>query len=344
MGIIVNDLYLINPNVKVKDAVDKLKNVQCLIVVDENKKLLGTFTDGDFRRALLNNIMLEDKVLGAMCRSPLSTKQKNLSADTVRRAKKSFIKVIPLVDENNIVKDVCFIDHDLFVDAPPVVIMAGGLGSRLGELTKDCPKPMLEISGKPLLQIILERLLDQGFSTFYFAVNFKAEVIENYFEDGSSFGCTIKYLKENIRLGTAGSLSLLPRDSSKSFLVMNGDLLTNIDFRNLVSFHDSSQDLLTVGVRKYDFQVPYGVVSIEDNLVSKLSEKPLQSFFVNAGVYIVNSSLLDLVPQDQYFDMTTLINDLVQNKKIVKCFPIIENWIDIGHIDDLNEARGSHEG
>lgn len=343
----LNELFFIDPDSPIKEAMRRLDKTQGkgLIVVDESKRLLGTLTDGDIRRALLAGIDIKAPVEFAMHKTPLVSYSKDIASDLYAEAKKSLLKLIPILDSDKRVVEILFMDGHASVIDIPVVIMAGGLGSRLGDLTKNCPKPMLRVGGRPLLEIIIERLTSQGFSNFYIAVNYKADVIERYFEDGQKFGCTIHYLREKIKLGTAGALSLLPKNILGPIIVMNGDLLTQVDFRNLKDFHYRHDSPLTVSVRKYDLQIPYGVINIDDTkgMILSLDEKPVQSFFVNAGVYVINSSLLKHIPENEFFDMPTFINNQMKQNVNVICFPIAEKWIDIGHIDDLNYAREKHD-
>lgn len=343
----MNESFFIGPSSPIHEAMRRIDKTQGkgLIVVDESKRLLGTLTDGDIRRALLAGKDITATVEFAMHMTPLVSYSKDIPPEIYAEAKKSLLKLIPILDLDKIVVEIFFMDNHASIEDIPVVIMAGGLGSRLGDLTKKCPKPMLRIGGKPLLEIIIERLTSQGFSTFYIAVNYKADVIEQHFEDGRKFGCTIHYLREQIKLGTAGALSLLPKNIFGPIIVMNGDVLTKVDFRNLKDFHYRHDSPLTVSVRKYDFQIPYGVINIDDTkgMILSLDEKPVQSFFVNAGVYVINSTLLKQIPENEFFDMPTFINNQMKQNVNVICFPIAEKWIDIGHIDDLNYAREKHD-
>ena len=340
----MNESYFIGPNATIQRAMELLNDTQGmgLIVVDDNKNLLGTLTDGDVRRALLKGLGLGEVVRFAMCSNPLICRSLDERDRVCEEAKRKLLKIIPEVDSENKVINVLFVDRQTDLNNIPVVIMAGGLGTRLGELTKDCPKPMLKIGDKPVLELIIERLLNQGFSNFYISVNYKAEVIEDYFGDGSKFNCKINYLREDKRLGTAGALSLLPKGINEPIVVMNGDVLTKVDFRNLREFHYLHESPLTISVRKYDFKVPYGVINIEDHSVVSLDEKPTQSFFVNAGVYVINSKLLEHIPLNEFYDMTTFVEDVMAKDINVLCFPIVEKWIDIGQVDDLNYAREEH--
>lgn len=341
----VNNIFFIEPSTTIREAMFRLNQTQGrgLVVVNSENYLLGMLTDGDIRRFLLRNGALDEPIENAMCKMPLVSRSKKLSPDIYEKAKRLLLKIVPILDSNDKVSDLFFMDGYNSYAQSPVVIMVGGLGSRLGNLTKDCPKPMLKVGGKPLLEIILGRLVQQGFSDFYFAVNYKAEVIEQYFGNGEKFGCSIQYLREEKRLGTAGALSLLPQEISTPIVVMNGDLLTKVDFRYLSEFHMTHASPLTVCVRKYDFQVPYGVINIDSESIRSLDEKPTHSFFVNAGVYVIDAALLKHIPFNEYYDMTTFVNYLISRNTVVSCFPIFEKWIDIGHVDDLNSAREDHD-
>jgi NDP-sugar pyrophosphorylase family protein len=225
-----------------------------------------------------------------------------------------------------------------------VVLMVGGKGSRLRPLTDDCPKPMLNVGNKPLLETILENFIEYGFYKFFLSVNYKSEMIEDYFGDGAKWDVNIQYLRENESLGTAGALSLLPEKPKLPLIVMNGDLLTKINFQQLMEFHDEQEANATMCVRKYDLQVPYGVVTmdLENQEIRKISEKPVHSFFVNAGVYVLQPEMLSFIPDQKYYDMPSLFEHLIEKKYVTGAFPIHEYWLDIGQRDDLIRANGEY--
>jgi dTDP-glucose pyrophosphorylase len=338
--------FLIGPDSTIKQSMDQLDLVKGLglIVVDENKKLLGSLTDGDIRRALTGlDINIDSSIEKIYHRNPKYVLKGSTDSDKEKITENNIIKVVPII-ENGIVVDVFTVDHEETKDIS-VVIMAGGLGSRLGEHTKNCPKPMLEVAGKPVLERILNNFTHVGFEKFFFSVNFMAEFIENHFKDGQKFNCNIQYLRETKRLGTAGSLSLLPKNVTGPIIVTNGDLLTLVDFRRLINFHKQHQSPITMCTRKYEFQVPFGVVNIDSGLAKGIDEKPTQSFNISAGVYVIDSKLLSYIPVDEYHDMPTFLENLIAKNNDVHCFPLVEQWIDIGKVDDLNFAREkySHE-
>lgn len=332
--------FFVGADFSIKDSMKQLDKTKGLglIVVDKNKKLLGTLTDGDIRRALTDTKFgLESSIESIYHQNPISVGPDAGKEELEKITSNKKIKIVPIV-KDNVVIDVYTVGHE-DTQGIPVVIMAGGLGSRLGEHTKKCPKPMLKVAGKPVLERILKNFTHVGFEKFFFSVNFLAEVIEEHFQDGKKFDCNIQYLRENKRLGTAGSLSLLPSNLEGPIIVTNGDLLTHVDFRRLINFHNQHQSLITMCTRKYEFQVPFGVVNIKDALATGIDEKPTQSFNISAGLYVIDAKLLSYIPKDEYYDMPTFLEQLIEEKKDIHCFPLVEQWIDIGKIDDLNLAR-----
>jgi NDP-sugar pyrophosphorylase family protein len=221
-----------------------------------------------------------------------------------------------------------------------VVLMAGGLGTRLGPLTEDCPKPMLHVGGRPILETILLNFIEHGFNSFYISLNYKSEVVTNYFGNGSKWGINISYIHENKKLGTAGALSMLPEKPTQTILVMNGDILTKINFSQLLDSHSKRNAKGTMCVREYEFQVPFGVVKIEDQRIIGIDEKPFQRFFVNAGIYALEPEVLELIPMDTHFDMPTLFEKMVAKNKETSVFPIREYWLDVGQMADFDRANG----
>jgi NDP-sugar pyrophosphorylase family protein len=220
-----------------------------------------------------------------------------------------------------------------------VVVMAGGLGTRLDPLTKDLPKPLLKVGSKPILETILSNFRGYGFAEFFLSVNYKAEMVKSYFGDGTRWGIRIRYLEESVPLGTAGSLSLLPERPTLPLVVMNGDLVTQVNFQHMLDFHREHAAVATMGVREYDMQVPFGVVRLEESRIVAIEEKPVHRFFVNAGIYVLEPDALDYVPRGEYFDMTTLFERLAKEGMPTSAFPIREYWLDVGRPDDLERAQ-----
>ena len=251
------------------------------------------------------------------------------------------LRQIPIVDELGKVIGLALFDTLLKVTQKDnwVVLMAGGLGSRLAPLTNDCPKPLLKVGGKPILENILEHFLQYGFHHFFISVNYKSEMIEAYFGDGSKWGVEIQYLREQTRLGTAGGLKLLPYKPDCPIFVMNSDLLTKINFLDMLELHQEQQSIATMAVREYELQVPFGVVQTDRYRVTEIIEKPVYKFNVSAGIYVLDPYCLDIIPPEQYYDMPRLFNTLLQQQKIVIPFLTSEYWLDVGRMDDFERAN-----
>ena len=253
---------------------------------------------------------------------------------------------MPLVDINNKLVRIFSLDEVTFITRKnPVVIMAGGLGSRLGELTQKTPKPMLTVGNRPMLQHLIEQFRDQGFSHFIICVNYKKEIIFDYFLDGAKFGVHIDYIEEEQRLGTAGALSLITPAITLPYFVINADILVNIDFMQLLNFHLKSQSLATMCVREFQMQIPYGVIKSNSNknLIS-LDEKPEITFDVNAGIYLLDPSVNTYIPKNTFFDMPSLFEILIDKKLQTTVFQINDYWRDIGLKADLEQANVDMQG
>jgi NDP-sugar pyrophosphorylase family protein len=250
------------------------------------------------------------------------------------------VRHIPLVDEAGCVADISFLtelvkEYELPLRA---VVMAGGQGSRLRPLTEELPKPMLPVGNKPLLQLIVEQLKQAGIRQVNVATHYKGDVIAEHFKNGEAFGVDIRYVKEDQPLGTAGALSLL-EEVDEPLLVINGDILTRVDFRALLHFHREHKADLTVCVRQYEFNVPYGVIEADGVNVKGISEKPIVRNFINAGIYLLNPQVRKLIPNGQPYDIPDLIDRLINEQRTVVCFPIREYWLDIGKVDQYDQAK-----
>jgi len=316
-------------------------DLQVALVVDDQRRLLGIVTDGDIRRAILRQVSFDKPVSEIMNPAPITCPAGESRERVQATMTAASLRFLPMVDAEGRVVSVCTLENLL---ASPqrsntVVLMAGGMGTRLRPLTNDIPKPLLRVGGKPLLEIILEGFIAQGFHNFYLAVNYKAQMIKDYFQDGGAFGVSIRYLEENQRLGTCGALTLLPERPTESLIVMNGDLLTTVDFGTLLDFHDEHGAVATMAVREYDFQVPYGVVETDGHRILRLEEKPIQRFFVNAGIYALSPQVLDRLVPDRYMDITELFQNLLDDNHETAMFPIREYWLDIGRVDDFERAN-----
>ena len=316
--------------------------MQIALVVDARGHLIGVVTDGDIRRALMQGLSIESFICNVMNRAPLTLGMGTSPEDALNYMRRYSIHHVPLTDVDGRLGGVYFIDELIGVVKRPnsVVLMAGGLGARLRPLTDACPKPLLPIGGKPILERILERFIEQGFQNFYIAVNYKAEMIVDYFGDGERWGVNIEYLTESERLGTAGALSLIPQKPEHPLIVMNGDLLTEVDFVAMLRKHQARNAKATMAVREYEMQIPYGVVKVDDGLIHSLQEKPVHKFLVNAGIYVLEPQALDHLPKGAYLDMPTLFESL-REAGITLAYPLDEYWVDIGRLEDLEAVQFS---
>ena len=337
---------LIAPDLTVVDALRIIDStrLQIALVVDEAGRLLGTVSDGDVRRALLAGTALTSPVSAIMFRKPTTAPPEADRETLLALMQSKVLRQIPIVDAEGRVVDLESIMDLLAHKALPnaVVLMAGGRGQRLRPLTDLCPKPLLRIGDKPILEIILENFVAQGFRNFFISINYMGEKVVEHFGDGSRFGVSITYLREDEPLGTAGALTLLPETPQLPFLVMNGDLLTKVNFEHLLDFHTSQVAEATMCVRPYTSQIPYGVVHVEDHQLVRLEEKPSQTVFVNAGIYALSPSALPLVPKGAAFDMPMLFEALMAQKRRALAFPVREYWIDIGRMGDYEQAQSDY--
>lgn len=313
------------------------------VVVDEDCKLLGTITDYDVRQAILKGHDLRKNVTSIMNHNPKVVNISCSDQEILAKMKSKSVRQIPIVNDNGFLvglKLLSDFSNESIKRSNIVVIMAGGLGTRLRPLTDHCPKPLLKIGNKPILEIILESFIEAGFCKFYISVNYKAEMIKQYFGNGYKYGVTINYLEENKRLGTAGALSLLPDQIKESVIVMNGDLLTKVSFKQLLDFHTNNKSLATMCVREYNYQIPYGVIDFDNWKITALKEKPVYSAFVNAGIYVLEPEVIKSIEKEKYFDMTDLFSDVMSKKENALIFPIREYWLDVGRIEDFEKAQG----
>jgi len=336
--------YLVRPDASLREVIEIIDRgaAQIALVADAENKLLGVITDGDIRRAMLRNESLSRLAENIMFRDFRSLPKDATEEQALVLMRRETLHQIPALDEQGRVIRL-FLMEELIKPKRrenTVVIMAGGEGKRLRPLTESCPKPMLRVGGKPLLEIILEQCVEAGFQHFYLSVNYLKKQIQDYFGDGARWHVRIEYLEETQPLGTGGALSLLQQKPKGPVLVLNGDVLTRVDYGRLLRFHDEQQAAATLCVREYTTQIPYGVVRMDDLHVLTLEEKPVMSNYVNAGIYLLDPALFDLVPQNQFFDMPTLLEKAMQHQHRVSAFPIHEYWLDVGHPETLERALG----
>lgn len=335
---------LVPPGATIGDAVATINDggFEISLVVDGANKLLGTVTDGDVRRSLLAGLNMTAPIAEIMNRRPHTAAPDTDSTALLEKMNVAVLRQMPLIDgERRVVGLVHMRELTPPVETRTnwVVLMAGGLGERLRPLTQKTPKPLLSIGDKPILETILEGFVEQRFRKFYISVNYRANAIKAHFGDGAKWNVEIRYLEEDRRLGTAGALKLVPERPDSPLIVMNGDLVTRVNFQDLLDYHGQLMAKATMCVRQYDFQVPFGVVGIDGNLIRMIDEKPVQRFLVNAGIYVLDPDVIDLIPDDSAFDMTDLFSSVVDEKHLAAAFPIHEYWLDVGRLDDLEQAN-----
>lgn len=333
---------LIGPQTTLREAMQAIDRVgvQIALVVDARRRLLGTLSDGDARRALLRGLTLADPVTAAMHATPTTARADESRQSILATMRRLRLRQIPVVDDGVVVGLEVLDDYLATPQRPQwVVIMAGGVGRRLEELTHDVPKPMLRVGSRPLLETIVRNLAGQGFRRFYLAVNYKAEQIETHFGDGSALDVEIRYLRERQRLGTAGALSLLPERPSQPLIVTNADLLTKENFGYILDRHVETGADATMAVRDYEMQVPFGVVRERDGSIESVEEKPVQRFVVSAGIYVLAPQVVDHVPSGRFFDMPALFDAIVRAGLRTRCHYIDGYWLDIGRLTDYERAN-----
>lgn len=335
------------PSIKLGEALGVIDRggVQACLVVNESGRLEGMLSDGDVRRALLGGHSMEAVVGELMNTDFLSVRtptSPQIAKEFMHRHK---IRHVPVLDASGRVENLFVItDHSGRPNIDlPVVVMAGGKGMRLRPLTEQTPKPMLAIGNKPMLERILDRCIATGLTDIYLSVNYLASQIYDYFGDGSQWGLTITYLEEKDSLGTAGSLGLLPAEIESPIFVLNGDVLTEVNLARLLEFHQDSRSTATVALREFVVEVPFGVVSLDGFAIEGIEEKPSFRHFVNAGVYLLEKSVIDLVPTGRAIDMPELIQKAMDKGASVSGFPIHESWLDVGSPETLEQAREIHE-
>ena len=316
--------------------------LRAALVVGDGDILLGVVTDGDVRRGLLKGISLESCVSEIMHTKPYTAELDTPKQQLINRMNELDILFIPLLDDGRLVGLETL--HNVLFNTPkynnPVFIMAGGFGTRLRPLTDDCPKPMLKIGDKPILEILIERFAKAGFYNIYISTHYLPDMITEYFGNGNRWGVNIQYVYEASPLGTGGALGLLPEEIADLPLIMiNGDVLTTLDFERLLQYHTTNDSVATMCVRQYEYQIPYGVITGDGDVINEMVEKPIQSYFVNAGIYMLQPHLFKSVKKGQIIDMPTLLEQRIEQGETVRMLPIHEYWLDIGRMDDFNRAQ-----
>ena len=338
--------YLVKIDEDLQQAVKRIDSNRngIALVVDHEGRLAGTITDGDVRRC-----MLQGKGFEALCRDIMNTDPTTAGVEAGQEEILALMKArriqnVPVLDPEGRPLRVVHMRRLLGAEngRTIAVVMAGGEGKRLRPITEKIPKPMVRVKGRPILEHIVEKLIDSDITTIYLAVNYKAEIIKDHFQDGADFGAEIKYLHEDSKLGTIGALSLLPELPVRPLLVMNGDVITEVNFHSLLDFHRHHRAALSVAVTEYHITVPFGVLELAGHFVVGMEEKPSKRYLCNAGIYALDPEVVSMVPSETYYDLPDLMRSVVDSGLPVAAFPIHEYWVDIGRKDDLMRAR--HDG
>lgn len=335
---------LVSTSTSIGDAIRLMdaSAMEIVLVVDGRGRLAGTVTDGDVRRGLLRGVTLDAPVQTVMHARPLTAPPGTPREEILRTLQARHLRHMPIVDEAGSLVGLELLGD--LIGRPegrenPVVILAGGLGTRLRPLTEDTPKPLLPVGSRSLLETLIEQVASYGFRDLYLAVGYRADQVERQLGDGSRLQVRIRYVREPEPLGTAGAIRLLQGELRHPFLVVNGDLLTKANFGHLLDFHHSEKYDLTMGVTSYHHRVPFGVVEVAKGLVVALEEKPEQSWLVSAGMYVLNPSVVTLVPSQGPFDMPALIRAVLARGRQVGAFPVHEYWLDVGAPEEYQRAH-----
>ena len=333
---------LIGPEATFRDALKVIDatGAGMALIVDAERRLIGVLSDGDFRRALIRGAGLEDPAVSAANTEPLCIDQNQDRAATLAMLRAHSLRQLPVLDPERRVVGLTTVSDflNIPVRSNPVVIMAGGKGERLAELTRDTPKPMLRVGPRPILDTIVGNFSAQGFRNYWLAVNYKADQIEHHFGDGAALGLSIRYLRETKPLGTCGALALLP-PQDQPIIVTNGDVLAKADYGHVLESHVENGADATVVVRDYEMQVPFGVINAEAGRILRIDEKPTQSYTISAGAYVLSPAALKRVPADAYYDMPSLIADLIGDGLAVRQQRAEGYWVDIGRPPDYAQAN-----
>lgn len=335
--------HLLNEDDTVASALkllNSLGNELTLFILDSSEKLVGVVTDGDIRRALVKGVQLSDPVKLVMFTEFKYLQWDKYSLSNLRKYREENVKILPIVDVN--FKIIRLIKFDVIYSVLPidVIIMAGGVGERLRPLTLETPKPMLLIGGKPILEHNIDRLRMFGINNIFISVRYLSHKIETYFGDGKEKGLRINYIREEKPLGTIGSVKLVQNYQNDVILIINSDVLTNIDYEDMYkTFIESGADLAVASIG-YSVNIPYAIIDIDtNNEVRSLREKPTYTYYANAGIYMINRKYFELIPENEHFNATDLIDSMIRNKAKVVSYKLIGYWLDIGRHEDFQKAQ-----
>jgi len=335
-------LYLTDTMEKAVEVLEENRLLGIGLVIDKDKKLLGTVTDGDIRRAIIKHCGMDTPVSQLMNHQPAVAKTGDSQENNLLLMAQKVIARLPVVDDVGVI--VGLLTQDAVRTGSnydnTVLLMAGGFGRRLYPLTKSTPKPLLKVAEKPILEAIVDQLSEQGFNKLFMSLHYRAEMIRDHFGDGSEWNVTIQYLEEDAPLGTAGALGLIHSATSVyPVMVINGDLMTRLNYGRLLEFHKEQGGVATLCVKEYEYQIPYGVVKVERGQVSLIDEKPSHKSFVNAGIYVLDEAVVRAVDKNRPLAMTDLLSSLVAEGERVNAYPIHESWLDIGRLSEYRRAN-----
>jgi dTDP-glucose pyrophosphorylase len=335
--------HLIRSGESVRHALKMLNGLAydaILFVVDEQRKLVGSLTDGDLRRGFIEGLGFEESLLSFIQKSPIAIIENDYTIQLLESYKRRNFKIIPILDKNGIVVDILNFRTQSTIIPATAILMAGGEGKRLRPLTEKTPKPLLRVGEKPIIEYNIDRLIQVGIKRVVLSINYLGEQLEAYFSDGSSKGISINYVREAKPMGTIGSVQLVENIEHEDIIVMNSDLLTNIDFADFYKTYKESGADMAVAAVSYHVDVPYAVLEVkEGNTVKSLREKPRYTYFSNAGIYIFNKKLLSMIPRDQFYDITDLMEKVMAMDNKIVTFPINGYWLDIGKHEDFKKAQ-----
>lgn len=341
-----NKGLIVDSGITIREAMVRLGDVAkgIVLVVDEEERLIGTVTDGDIRRWILKNGSMDEAIINAMNKTPMYIREGD-DVDPVEVMIKKSINAIPIVDGNGCIVDVKFLTNDLYkkeksyaLKDVPVIIMAGGLGTRLYPYTKILPKPLIPIGDTPIVERIINKFNDHGATDFYLTVNYKKNMIKSYFNDLEK-DYSVDYVEEDKPLGTGGSLYLLKGKIDNTFFVSNCDILIEADYEQILKHHKNSGNKVTVVASVKNFTIPYGVFKLNENgNIHEIQEKPQYTYLINTGMYVIEPEVLDDIPENEFYNLPDVVEKYMNSGEAVGVYPISEqSWMDMGQISEMKD-------
>ncbi|MDC0627910.1 sugar phosphate nucleotidyltransferase [Candidatus Pelagibacter sp.] len=332
--------FLIFSNQSIEESIKKLNNVTptILFIIDKSKKLIGSITDGDIRRHILKNKSLKSKVTEAANKKPIvcqknESKKKEYFQNIIL---KKNIKAIPVLNKGKI-EDLIF-SFESNINTTPILIMAGGKGTRLMPYTANKPKPLVNINNKPILEHLIEKIKNENFQNIYISINHFGKKIKNYLETKDYFNLNIKFIEEVKPLGTAGCLFNLKKKIKNNLIIINADVITDLKLNKLLNYHNENNNQMTIGCMVHEYQIPFGVIELKKEVLKNITEKPIISSLVNAGIYVLNKKIIG-TKKNKKTSMVDLILENTEKRKKIGVFPMHENWIDVGTKLNLDKAK-----